>query len=338
MNLLRRLLASRQAGLLGALLLIVLGFGLTSESFRDPLNLLDRSRHWVEIGLIAIPMTFIISAGGIDLAVGSLLALSGIVAGLCHYKLGWPIAPALAAGVLTGLLGGAFNGLVISLLRVPALVVTLATLALFRGLAMGLSQANPIRDLPEDFVDWGSMASFDIGEWMIPQQTLILLAGMALGGLVFAKTRAGRWALQIGENPMAARFAAIPVAGMQFGLFVASGLFCGIGAVLQTARFATAHPAAATGLELEVIACVVIGGTRITGGSGSIFGTFLGLLILGLLRFGMDMIGVMQQHQIILIGVLVVMTAIFNEWVARRGSRRTAPISATPSNLEGASA
>jgi ribose/xylose/arabinose/galactoside ABC-type transport system permease subunit len=195
---------------------------------------------------------------------------------------------------------------------------------------MGLSQANPIRDLPEAFTDWGSLATLDLGSWSIPQQTLLLLACMAVGGWFFAKSCLGRWVTQIGENPTAARFSAVPVASVQFTIFALSGLTCGLGSVLQTARFATAHPAAATGLELEVIACVVIGGTRITGGSGSMLGTLLGLLILGLLRFGMDMTGVMQQHQIILIGALVVLTAIFNEWMARRGTRRKPAATLTP--------
>lgn len=325
MKRLKSIIASRHFGLLAALALVVVGFGLASENFRDPLNLLDRSRHWVEIGLIAVPMTFIIAAGGIDLSVGSLLAMCAIAAGICFRDLHWPLAMALAVGALAGAAGGAFNGLLVSRLRIPALVATLATMALFRGLAMGLSQASPIREFPDGFTDWGSTAALNVGGYAIPQQTLILLAAVVVGDFLFRKTRAGRWAVQIGENETAARFAAIPVGQVRFGLFLASGLVCGLASIINTARFATAHPAAGTGLELEVIAAVVIGGTRITGGGGSVLGTLLGLLILGLLRFGMDMTGILQQHQIILIGLLVVITAIFNEWMARRRERRVRP-------------
>ena len=122
----------------------------------------------------------------------------------------------------------------------------------------------------------------------------------------------------MGENPKAARFSAVPVNRLLFTLYTGCGLVCGLAAVVYTARFATARPDAATGLELEVIACVVIGGTRITGGNGSVIGTFLGVLILGTLRFGMDMSGVLQQYQIILVGLLVIGTAIANEWLASR--------------------
>jgi len=322
MSWIRSLLASRQLGLLFILALIAAGFGWASANFRDPTNLLDRTRYWTETGLVAVPMTFIIAAGAIDLSVGSLLALCAMVAGLCHHQWHWPLAAALGAAVLAGGLGGALNGLGVSLLRVPALVMTLATLAIFRGLAMGLSRGAPIRDWPEALTDWGSQATLGQGAWAPPQQLVLLLVIILLGEFILRKTRAGRWTVQIGENETAARYAAVPVAGVRFALFLASGLVCALAAITNVARFATAHPAAGAGLELEAIACVVIGGTRITGGGGSVLGTLLGLMIMGLLRFGMDMIGVLQQRQIVLVGLLVILTAIFNEWLARRRERR----------------
>lgn len=324
MKIIKALLASREMGLLILLVALCVGFGLASESFRDPYNFLDRSRHWVEVGILAVPMTFIIATGGIDLSVGSLLALCGIVSGLC-FKAGVPLPLALTAGVLTGVAGGAINGAVTAWLRVPALVVTLATMALYRGMAMGLSHADPIRNFPTGFTSWGSMATVGWGDWQVPWQTLIMLGLVAMGAFVFGKTCLGRWSVQIGENPRAARFSAVPVHGVLFWIYAASGLMCGLAAISYTARFATAHPAAATGLELEVIACVVIGGTRITGGNGSVLGTFLGVLILGVIKFGMDMLAVPQQYQIILIGMLVVLAAIVNEWIARRREQRIRP-------------
>ena len=311
-------LASRQLALSLLFFLICLFFGLTNENFRDPFNLLDRSRHWVEIGMIAVPMTLIIATSGIDLSVGSIVALCGIVSGLMFEKMGMPLPLAFAFGVLVGGVCGAINGFICSRLRVPALVTTLATMAVFRGLAMGLSRADPIRGFPREITDWAGMSTFGWGNFQLPHQTLLLLILVALGMIVLSKTVVGRWSLQIGENLKAAKFATVPVDKMHLLLYTTCGLVCGLASIIYTARFATAHPAAAKGLELEVIACVVIGGTRITGGNGSVLGTFLGVLILGTLRFGMDLEGILQRYQIVLIGLVVVLAATMNEYVARR--------------------
>lgn len=311
---------SRQLGLLALLALILIGFGVADENFRDPYNFLDQTRKWAEIGLIAVPMTFIIATAGIDLSVGSLLALSGVVAGLCFRDLGLPLPVAMLCGVLTGATGGAINGVAVSRLRVPPLVVTLATMAIFRGLATGLCQRNPVSDFPRWFTEAGSMSALGTDDYPLPYQTLLLLVVVGLGWLALDRTCLGRWAVQTGENPKAARFSAIPVAWLLFTLYTACGLVCGLAAVIYTARFASAMPDAATGRELDVIACVVIGGSRITGGNGSVLGTFLGVLILGTLRFGLDMSGVLQRDQIILVGFLVIAAAIANEWLAKRSS------------------
>ena len=321
---LKYLLASRHSGLLCALAVLLVGFGCASEQFRDPINLLDRSRLWIEVGLVAVPMTFIIAAGGIDLSVGSLLALSAMVAGICHRDLHWPLSLTLGTAVVTGAIGGAANGVAASVLRLPPLVATLATLAMFRGLAMGISHGQPVGNLPAAFEEWGGFATVGKGTFAPPQQFVLLLLFVALGEFILRKTCLGRWTLQLGENELAARYAAIPVSSLRFGLFLASGLACGLGAISYMAHYASARPNANTGLELEAIACVVVGGTRITGGSGSVIGTFLGLLFLGLLRFGLDMTGVLQQTQTILVGALVVVTAMFNGWLAKRQEHRRA--------------
>ncbi len=308
----------RELSLIVLLIVICLGFGLTNPNFRDPYNLLDRTRHWVEIGIIAVPMTYIIATGGIDLSVGSMLALCGIVMGLFFEKMGMSIPVALVFAVLTGAAAGAFNALSISLFRVPPLVTTLATMAMYRGLAIGFCQADPVRGFPESFTDWASLSTIGFGDFQLPYQTLIMILIVTLGIFVFRKSCLGRWTVQIGESEKASYFTTVPVRKVVFTLYMASGVMCGLASIFYTGRFATAHPSAARALELEVIACVVIGGTRITGGSGSVLGTFLGVLIIGCLRFGMEMQGILQKYQIILFGVLVIVTAIANEWLARR--------------------
>lgn len=300
---------------------VAAGFGVAVDGFLDPLSLADRSRHWVEIGMIAVPMTFIIASGGIDLSVGSLLALAMVAAGRLHAA-GWPLPAVIAAALITGLAGGVFNAAMIRLLRLPPLVVTLATLALFRGLAYGLSGAQPVGGWPEAFTDWGSLGAWRLGgDWEVPWVFLLLLVVVAAGTVVFHRHTLGRQARQLGENPLAARFAGVNAARVQFFIYGLAGLACGLGAVCWTARFATAHPGAGLGLELDVIAVVVIGGTRITGGAGSVPGTFLGLLLLGLLRYGLDVSSVSQQDQAVLVGALLVLVAVANERWARRAGR-----------------
>jgi len=308
----------RNLGLALAILLMGIGFAISSEPFRDPANLLDRTRLWTEVGLVAIPMTYLIIAGGIDLSVGSLVALSAVMGGIAASRFGVPFPAALAIAALTGVVGGAFNGLLASWLRVPALVATLGTMAIFRGVATGTAQAQPVRGFPAEFTAWGGYGALG----PVPQQLLLLIAIAAIAEFKLRRNRIGRWTLALGENETAARFAAVPVEAVRFQLFLASGLVCGIAAICSMGRFASAHPADHAGLELQAIACVVIGGTRITGGSGSITGTMLGLLFLAVLGFGLEMNGIPQATQTVIVGVLVVAIAVLNEWLARRQAAR----------------
>ncbi len=308
--------------LLGAMVVAVaVAFRIGHPELLDPLNLADRSRYWVEIGLVAVPMTFIIASGGIDLSVGSLVALGGVAAGKLELA-GWPLPAVIISSLLVGLAGGCFNAFAIQFFGLPPLVVTLATLALFRGLTYGITGAQPISAWPDSFTDWGSSGALHLGSSLqIPWSFIILLVVVVIGTVLFHRHLLGRRASQIGENAAAARFAGVNVARVTYAIYGFSGLMCGVAAITNTARFATAHPGATQGLELEAIAVVVLGGTRITGGAGSVPGTFLGLLLLGMLRYGLEMRGVDQQDQTILVGALLVVVALANEYWARRPSR-----------------
>lgn len=312
---------SRHIALLLGLVFLSLFFGSQSEAFRDPANLLDRTRIWTEIGLIAIPMTLIIIAGGIDLSVGSLLALSVMVVGIAAKSMGLPLPAALGLGVVAGLLGGFTNGFVISKLKVPALVATLGSMAMFRGIAMGAANGQPLSGFDAGLVEWGGLAVVGRGQYAIPQQFLLLLAFVIAGELLLQKTPLGRQIFHLGENETAARFAGIPISRVKMFLFGLMGLIIGVASVLYLSRSATANPSANAGWELQVIACCVIGGTRITGGNGSVVGTFLGLLLLAVLEFGLEMKGVPQQVQTVLVGGIVVVVAVLNEWVSRLAER-----------------
>lgn len=316
-------LFGRDAALLVVLLVMVAAFSIKVEGFLDWFNILDRARYWVVPGIIAVPMTFIIATSGIDLSVGSIVALCGIVLGMVFQQTN--IAVAICAAVIAGSFAGAINGGVIGYLRVPPLVVTLATMALFRGLAMGLSKGAPFGGYPSGFtwISQGDLFSLPIGKTpaYVPAPILALLIVVISGALILRRSWIGRYIEHIGENEIAARFAAINVNWLQFGIYTACGALCGIAALFHTALYATAKADTAQGLELDVIACVVVGGTRISGGRASVTGTLLGLLIIGILRYGLDMAGVKSQYIIIFVGALLIVTAVFNEWVGARGER-----------------
>lgn len=308
----RRVLLAREAVLFYVLLGMFLVFSVFVEGFLDWFSLFEQTRYWAIPGMIAVPMTFIIATAGIDLSVASILAMSGIVLGLLFRDAHLPIWLAACAAVLAGLLAGAFNGGVSSYLRIPPLVVTLATMALFRGAAMGLSKARPIKDFPEGFLWLGQ------GDVFVPVPLVALLAVAAVGWVLMRRSWVGRFTECIGENETAAEFAAIDVRRLKWALYSACGLVCGLAALFNTALYATAKADTANGMELEVIACVVIGGTRISGGQGSVLGSLLGLLIIGILRHGLIMAGVRSQYVIIVVGALLIVTVVFNEWMARR--------------------
>ncbi len=318
----KKILDKREVVLFIVLCILFTGFSMNTEYFLDLDSLLSYSRYWVAPGMLAIPMTFIIATAGIDLSVGSIVAMCGIILGVLYRDYQWPIAGACAAAVLSGTAAGAVNGSVSSLLRIPPLVVTLATMTLFRGVAFGISKADAISNFPPAFkyLGHGDLFSFNLNgnPVFVPSALGALLVTVVIGAFILRKTWIGRYTLALGENPVAALYAAIPVHWLTFGIYTACGFVGGVASLFYTSVYGTARADAAMGLELEAIAAVVIGGTRISGGQASVLGTLLGLLIIGILKYGLDLSGVRSQYVVIIVGVLLIVTAVFNEWMARR--------------------
>lgn len=314
----------REATLLLVLVVLFTGFALTTKNFLDWFGLAEQTRYLIVPGMLAIPMTFIIATAGIDLSVGSIVAMCGIVLGLLYRDAQWPIALACLASVIAGLLAGTFNGAMSSYLRIPPLVVTLATMTLYRGIATGLSRAKPINQFPDGFVHLsnGDLIATANNAFYLPFPILPLVIVSIVGWLLMRKSWVGRFTEHIGENETAAIFAAIPVAHLKCALYAVCGLVCGMGAIFNVALYSTAKSNAAMGYELEAIACVVLGGTRISGGKGSIPGSLLGLLIIGILRYGLDLAGFESKFVIIVVGILLIVTVVFNEWLARQGEQQ----------------
>ncbi|MCS6849423.1 MAG: ABC transporter permease [Anaerolineae bacterium] len=307
------LLRTQEGVLFVVLVAIIIGLSLLSDRFLTVNNLLNQTRLFTETALLALPMTLIIISGGIDLSVGSMLAWSAVMLGFSWQLVGLPLPLAVLICLLTGLLGGVINGLLIAYVRVPPLIATLATLAIYRGFSFGISQARSARGFPEEFAFWGQG---QVGPF--PTQFVILVVLIVIAHLVLSRTGFGRWVYAIGNNEVAARYSGIPVERVKFTLYAASGLMAGLAAFIFTSRVTTTRADAATGLELDVIAAVVLGGTSIFGGSGSIIGTVLGLLIITLLRNGLLLTGVKGDATFMVIGLVLILAVLINNLVRRR--------------------
>jgi rhamnose transport system permease protein len=301
-------------GLLALILVVSLALLSTqSDRFLTTENLLNQGRLMAEVGLVAMPMTFVIVTGGIDLSVGSVLGLCAILLGVIWKNLGLPLELSIALTLVVGAAAGAFNGWFITRIGVPPLIMTLATLALFRGLAEGISQARSVRGYPDWFFQLGQ--GHVLG---VPIQLWILLAVILGSGIVLAKTIFGRSLYAIGHNQLAARFSGIPVDRYKLAIYTFSGLMAGLAGCIFVSRVSTTRSDMGTGLELDVIAAVVLGGTSIFGGTGTILGTVLGVVLIQLLRNGLALTGVKGDATIVVIGAVLIVSILITNWVRSR--------------------
>jgi len=290
-------------------------FGALKPTYLSLPGLLDASRAFVEAGLLALGMTLVIITGGIDLSVASLLALVSVSIGFSSAA-GLPLPLALVFGLLVGLLGGLLNGLIVAALDLHPLVVTLGTMALFRGLAYAVTNANAVSTFPDWFAFIGQGYFWDL----VPFQLIVWLIAVVAIWILLTKISFGRYVYGLGINERATLFSGVNVFAVKLGVYILSGLFAAIAAIIQTSRVFTARANAATGLELTVIAMVALGGTRITGGSGSIVGTTFGVLILAYLQDGLVFVGVRNDWALVLTGIVLVLTVFANEFFRKEPS------------------
>ncbi|MGV8954003.1 MAG: ABC transporter permease [Cypionkella sp.] len=294
--------------------LIVLGY--QSDKFLTLDNLLNQGRLMTEVGLIAIIMTFVIVTGGIDLSVGSILGLVAILLGVFWKDMGLPLPVAIGLSLVVGTLAGAVNGLIITRFRVPPLIATLATLALYRGIAEGISQARSVRGYPEWFFVLGQ------GQAMgIPTQLWFFGIMAVLAGVVLGFTTWGRAAYAIGSNETAARFSGLRVDRTKLAIYSASGFAAALAAVIFVSRVSTTRSDMGTGLELDAITAVVLGGTSIFGGRGTIIGTLLGLILIQTLKNGLSLAGIKSDGTVVLIGAALILTILLTNIFQRNGNR-----------------
>ncbi|WP_278236084.1 ABC transporter permease [Isoptericola sp. AK164] len=313
----RRVLVTREASIIGLLLAVIAVAMATVPNFDSPLTVTYLLRETAPILLIALPMTLIIITAEIDLSVASVLGLASVVTGL-GVQAGWPLPVAMVVAVLVGAMAGAINGALVTVVGLPSLAVTIGTLALFRGIAVGLLGTTAISDFPET---WTDLARTNIPGTPVPV-VIIAFAVLALGFAVLLHfTPFGRSLYAIGLNKEAAAFSGIDVGRSKFWLFVMSGTVAGFAGVYFTLLYNNARGDNAIGMELQIIAAVLLGGVSIFGGRGALHGVIAGVLLIGTLGSALRLAGVTSDIINVLTGLLLVLSVVSASalsWVHQR--------------------
>jgi ribose transport system permease protein len=295
------------------LLAICIVFAASSSDFLTPSNLLNVALQTSIIAIVAIGMTFTILTAGIDLSVGSLMALSGALAAGLAVRQEWGTYPGIAAALLAGLILGAVNGLLIIKGGMPPFVATLAMMAVARGLTLVYTQGRPIAGLEENFIFWGTGRLLGIP---VPVILLVILALIA--HVVLRYTRFGLYVYATGGNEETTRLAGIPPNRIKLSVYVISGFTAALGGILLTARLWSAQPNAAVGWELDAIAAPVLGGVSLFGGVGGIGGTLVGAFIIGVLSNGLNLMGIPSYYQQVIKGVVFILAVMLDLATKRR--------------------
>lgn len=312
-----RLMESGSAPIVVALLAVCIALSFSTSSFLTAGNLTNIVTQSSVVGIAAVGATFVIITSGIDLSVGANVALSGMAAALLASNgLNGFAAIAVALAVAAGI--GALNGLAIAWIKLSAFIVTLALLGMTRGLTLQLSQGESVYDLPDSFTYLGSQALFGL---QVPAILTVLV--FVIGHIVLTRTVFGHQVFAVGGNPEAARLSGIRVGRVLFIVYVIAGLTAGLAAVVLVGRLGAATPTAATGLELQVIAGVVIGGTSLFGGKGSMLGTFVGVLLIGVINNGLTLLNVSPYWVQFVQGSLILVAVLIDALNTRRLRNRT---------------
>jgi ribose transport system permease protein len=313
-----RVLRARESGIfLFTLYLVLFLYWYTGETFWTSQNLLNVARNFSFVAMMAIGQALVIITGGIDLSVGSVLGLAGMIAGVL-LGAGHGVGTAVTAALGTGIAAGAVNGFFVTRVGMPPFVPTLGMLSLARGLAFVLTQGRSISDFGPAADRFRSLGAGEVGE--IPTPVLYMVV-LAIGGWVFlARTHWGYRLYAIGGHEEAARLAGIPVGQMKFAVYVISGGLAALAGILTTSWLGVAQASAGTGQELDVIAAVVIGGTSLTGGQGTILGVVIAAALAGLIRNGLVQVQVSSYWTPVAVGTLLI-AAVWLDQVRQRRLR-----------------
>lgn len=313
--------AGGRGGALAILGLLILAFFIATPDFLTVNNTLNILRQYSVPAILAVGQTLVIVSAGIDLSVASTAALSGSLMGVAFAHWGWPEPLALLLGLAAGFVVGAFNGFVITKWRVPDFVATLGTLAAVRGAALLITEGLPVPDfqsavagrrIPETVSVLGADSLL-----RIPLIALVAGACALIGWFILSRTKLGRSAYAIGGNREAARASGIRIERSKWSIYVFSGLMAAVAGFMLTGRQASANALMGDGMELQSIAAVVIGGTNLFGGEGGVGGTMIGILIIGVLANGLNILGVAEFWQRVVNGLIIVVVVAIDQWRRR---------------------
>ena len=326
----RRLLVTRETAVILLLVGVVAYSMLNVENFDGPLTVTYLLLDVTPILLIALPMTMVIVTGEIDLSVASVVGLSTVLVGVLH-EAGLGIPTAALCAVAAGALCGALNGFLVAYVGLPSLAVTIGTLALFRGLAVGLLGTKAITEFDDT---WTDRATAKIGDTPIPQVVVLFVVLAVVFALLLHFSSFGRGVYDVGLNAEAARFTGVDVARTKLILFVLSGAVSALAGVYYVLRFGSARGDNATGLELQVIAAVLLGGVSIFGGRGRLHGVIAGVLLIGVVSSAMRLEGITVNVINIIIGLLLVASVMSPSVLGavRSATSRRSPRGSTPTN------
>ncbi|MEE4193875.1 MAG: ABC transporter permease [Anaerolineae bacterium] len=304
--------------------LIIIDVVLTTQLspyFLNGSNLARTSSDFMEMGIMMLPMVFIIITGNIDLSIASNMGMSASFMGLLH-NMGVNIWIAALCGLLLGTLGGILNGYLVAKVKLPALVVTLGTYAFYRGLAYGFLGDQAATGYPAEFTYLGQGKVFGT---LVPFSVVLFIILAIIFGLFLHKTVFGRYLFSIGNNEDASSYSGVPVDRIKFIIFSLSGFISAFAGLVLAARFGSTRPDIGSGLELSVITASVLGGVDINGGVGTMGGAALSLLLIGLMRFGMGLLNIQGQVQGVAIGLLLILSILLPNLI-RSFSKRTTPV------------
>jgi len=299
-----------------ALIILALFVGSkVSPNFLDSKFLMESLTLMAEVGIVAVAMNYVISTGNIDLSVGSNVVLTACLTAKI-IQAGTPPALGIALGILIGTGLGVINGILITQTQVPSFLITVATMAVYRGIAQAL-MGSASASIPEAYV---GIDTITFAGLTVP--LLLLLATALLSAFIFSRTIFGRWMLALGSNASAALYSGVPVKRVTFLVFAITGLASGIAAVLMDSRLGLARHDFAKGFELDAITMVVIGGTAIRGGDSNIVGTLLAFILIGLLRTTMGIANVTAEYQLTAVGILLIFAVLFNRIELKSKARK----------------
>lgn len=295
-----------------SLIILFVALAIASPYFLTSTNLSSVVRQTAVINIMALGMTMIIITGGIDLSVGAILAMGGLL-GTMAMERGLSIPAGVLIGVGTGLVCGFVNGLLITRLKIAPFIVTLGTLGIIRGTTLIISNGLPVHHIPQrfSFLGEGNLLGVPFVLWL-------LVGCAALTHVILEHTRLGRYAFAIGSNVEAAIYAGIPVKFHTTAIYAIGGMLTGLAGMIEASRLMTGQPTAGQGYELQAIAAVVIGGGSLHGGEGSVIGTLIGAFIMGLLSNGSDLLGVSPYLQQAIIGAVIIIAVALDEFRKRR--------------------